>query len=93
MPNILICYDTPNNKRRKKIADILEGYGVRVNYSVFEITANHTKVKQLEAALIEVVDAKKDHIRIYTICENCTLKSKVLCSDTLVFLPQSSILI
>ena len=34
--NYLITYDIEDDKRRKKISDLLEGYGVRVNYSVFE---------------------------------------------------------
>ena len=31
----VISYDIPDDKRRKKIADLLEGYGQRVQYSVF----------------------------------------------------------
>jgi len=29
-------YDIPSDKRRKKVSDLLEGYGQRVQYSVFE---------------------------------------------------------
>ena len=32
----IIAYDIPCNQRRKKISDLLEGYGRRVQYSVFE---------------------------------------------------------
>ncbi|MGY2838709.1 CRISPR-associated endonuclease Cas2 [Thermostichus sp. MS-CIW-41] len=32
----VITYDIPDNKRRKKVSDLLEGYGRRVQYSVFE---------------------------------------------------------
>ena len=31
----VIAYDIPNDRRRQKIADLLEGYGKRVQYSVF----------------------------------------------------------
>ena len=36
--NYLITYDIEDDKRRKKISDLLEGYGVRVNYSVLNFT-------------------------------------------------------
>ncbi len=36
----VISYDISDNKRLKKVAKILEGYGVRVQQSVFEIYCN-----------------------------------------------------
>jgi CRISPR-associated protein Cas2 len=39
----VISYDIPDDKRRKKIADLLEGYGQRVQYSVFECQLNREK--------------------------------------------------
>lgn len=36
----VICYDIPDDKRRKKISDLLEVYGSRVQYSVFECVLN-----------------------------------------------------
>lgn len=47
----LICYDIPDDKRRKKIADILEGYGSRVQYSVFESVLNAKQYKELRKRL------------------------------------------
>ena len=72
--NILICYDIDNDKRRKKIADLLETYGIRVNYSVFEIKVNKTKFKHLINSLKDI-SKKGDNIRIYHLCENCINKS------------------
>ena len=84
--NLLICYDTPSTKRRNKIASLLEGYGVRVNYSVFEVSANDTKLKILETELIKLLKPKEDNLRIYHICEACLLKSKTLCDGKEPFL-------
>ena len=36
MIQVVVAYDIAYNKRRNKIAKCLEGYGIRVNYSVFE---------------------------------------------------------
>ena len=39
----VVVYDIPNDKRRKKVSDLLEGYGQRVQYSVFECTLTQAK--------------------------------------------------
>jgi len=89
--NILVCYDTPSTKRRNKIADLLKGYGSRVNFSVFELLINDTKLKKLELELSSLLDTKHDSLRIYHICENCLLKSKVLCDEKEPFFPAETI--
>lgn len=32
----VVVYDISSDKQRKKVSDLLEGYGLRVQYSVFE---------------------------------------------------------
>ena len=59
--NFIITYDIPNDKRRKKISDELEAFGIRVNYSVFECELNKTKLKRLRLKLEEIID-KKDFL-------------------------------
>lgn len=61
----LIVYDIPCNKRRKKIADLLEGYGTRVQYSVFECVLQKQQYKQLCSRLHKKMNLEKDNIRIY----------------------------
>jgi len=48
----LVTYDMSNDKNRKKLGDIFEEFGFRVNYSVFEIELNKTKLKKLLNKLI-----------------------------------------
>jgi CRISPR-associated protein Cas2 len=33
---VLVAYDTPDDKRRRKMAETLEGFGDRLQWSVFE---------------------------------------------------------
>ncbi len=73
--NYLVTYDIENDKKRKKISDELEAFGVRVNYSVFECELNKTKLKTLIKKLEELIDKRYDSIRFYHICQNCTPKS------------------
>ena len=74
--NYLITYDIARDKKRKKLSDLLETYGVRVNYSVFECELNQTKLKKLIKQINDedLVDKKLDSIRFYRICENCVPK-------------------
>ena len=73
----LITYDIANDKKRKKLSDLLETYGYRVNYSVFECELNKTKLNKLlkEIEEKEYYDKKIDSIRFYNLCENCVKKS------------------
>jgi CRISPR-associated protein Cas2 len=73
----VVTYDISNDKRRTKISDILGAYGVRVNYSVFEIELSERKREQLlyEIELKKLINKKYDSLRFYHLCENCVPKS------------------
>ena len=61
----IISYDIPDNKRRSKVAKILEGYGIRAQYSVFECEIDSEKCDQLEHRLQREIDPQVDDIRFY----------------------------
>ncbi|MGL6283564.1 MAG: CRISPR-associated endonuclease Cas2, partial [Microcoleaceae cyanobacterium] len=61
----LVVYDIPDNKRRKKVYDLLEGYGQWVQYSVFECVLPGNKYKELKKRLQKLVNLQEDHIRFY----------------------------
>lgn len=63
----VVVYDITDDKRRKKIADLLEGYGSRVQYSVFECVLNKRQYKQLCSRLQKTIKLDEDSIRIYPI--------------------------
>ena len=73
----IVAYDIANDKRRKKLSDLLEGYGVRVNYSVFEIELSAAKKERLlfEIERRQLLDERCDSLRFYHLCENCVRKS------------------
>ena len=83
----LVAYDMPDNKKRKKLGELLEKYGTRVNFSVFEVTINETKLKQLLKRLKEekLIDKKTDSVRFYHLCQNCVPKSFELCDKDNIF--------
>lgn len=83
--NFIITYDIPNDKRRKKISDELEAFGIRVNYSVFECELNKTNLKRLRLKLEEIIDKKEDSLRFYHICQSCIPKSFEICDKVDIF--------
>ncbi|HOV49703.1 MAG TPA: CRISPR-associated endonuclease Cas2 [Anaerolineae bacterium] len=87
----LISYDIPDDKRRLKIAQLLEGYGERVQYSVFEVWVTEKELEQLceqlrrwvkassrEAEAAAAAEPVNGSVRIYTLCSACREKRVVL---------------
>ncbi len=61
----VVSYDIPNDKRRRNVSKVLEGYGRRVQYSVFECELDETKCEKLERLLKREIDKEEDDIRFY----------------------------
>ena len=66
----VISYDITDNKRRNKIAKLLEGFGERVQHSVFECEFDDKKKEEYLTKRIEkIMNTDEDTIRIYKIKE------------------------
>lgn len=68
--DLLVTYDvnttTPAGQRRlREVARTCEGYGHRVQQSVFEVVCRDTDKLRLLAALRNIIDPALDSIRIY----------------------------
>lgn len=72
--NYLIAYDITNDKIRTRIGNILEDYGKRVQYSVFECWVEEDKLNDL-INLLETEIKEDGNIRIYPLCKSCFEKS------------------
>lgn len=73
---IIIAYDIRDNRRRKKVSDLLEGYGVRVNYSVFELYISKKELSIIKAEIYKHIEKEDDNILIYHVCKSCLDKSE-----------------
>ena len=62
---LVIAYDTPSDKRRRRIVKVLKTYGERRQYSVFEARVTRDQLATLKAKLIKVVDEGEDTLAIY----------------------------
>ncbi|NEP20066.1 MAG: CRISPR-associated endonuclease Cas2 [Leptolyngbya sp. SIO4C1] len=64
---VLIAYDIPDHRRRTKLATFLEGYGRRVQKSVFECFMGLEEMKKLHVQLQKRVKLPEDDVRLYWI--------------------------
>ncbi len=60
----VIAYDTPCNKRRRKLAKLLKGYGERLQWSVFECRLQPHQLLRLRQGL-ERIATPQDSIRLW----------------------------
>ena len=68
--DIVITYDvctlTKEGRRRlRRVAKVCEGFGQRVQLSVFECTVDETTMTRLRLRLLAEIDVNEDSLRIY----------------------------
>lgn len=67
----LVIYDLPNNKaankRRKRLHDMLCGYGTWTQYSVFECFLTGILFAKLKVKIEELIKPAEDSVRIYVL--------------------------
>lgn len=71
---LLVAYDiatttTSGQLRLRKVAQICQSYGQRVQYSVFECVVNAAQAELLRRDLLDAINPKTDSIRIYRLRE------------------------
>lgn len=66
---VVVAYDISDDKRRERVSKILEGYGERVQYSVFECRLDRMQYLRLRHALAEAIKPEEDVISFYFLCE------------------------
>ena len=71
---VLITYDvstqTPAGRSRlRKVANMCQDYGQRVQKSVFECTVNDVTFHRMKSRLLDIIDEEQDSIRFYKLPE------------------------
>lgn len=67
----VFCYDVPNDRRRTKLAKFLDGYGERVQYSVFEAVLDRALFDNLMDGVRAMLVPEEDRFRVYVLCAGC----------------------
>ena len=58
----LVSYDISNSKRLRRVARALEGFGVRLQYSVFECPLDSLRLAKLKAELQPLLNHDEDQV-------------------------------
>ena len=66
-----ISYDIGDDKRRNTVSKILEGYGSRVQLSLFECNLASDRLQELLQKLESCIDTNEDSVRCYPLCNAC----------------------
>jgi CRISPR-associated protein Cas2 len=74
----VICYDVPNDARRTKLASCLDGYGDRVQYSIFEAVLDDAVLNDMIRDLHLLLEPGEDRLTIYRLCAACDGATKRL---------------
>ena len=78
MHTYLACFDITDDKQRRTVSRRLEHFGLRVQYSVFEISVkNPLELEDLKQELKEIIEIDDD-IRFYHLCLACRKKSETV---------------
>jgi CRISPR-associated protein Cas2 len=70
--DLLITYDVntltkEGRARLRRVAKICQGYGQRVQFSVFECSVNDAQHEILRSRLLKTIHRHEDSLRIYTL--------------------------
>jgi len=59
---VLVAYDISSDARRDRVAVLLQGFGERIQYSVFMVNGRPADFVRLQVALIALIDARADRV-------------------------------
>ena len=82
---VLVTYDLSDDKTRRRVATLLNGYGTRVQRSVFECHLSKKERGNLEDRLAACLDDAPNadalgaqSVRLYGLCGRCRPKVRLL---------------
>lgn len=58
----LVSYDISHPKRLRRVAQVLEGFGVRLQYSVFECPLDEMRLAKLKAEIHDLINFEEDQV-------------------------------
>lgn len=66
----LVAYDVADDKRLRRVAKTLEGYGVRCQYSIFRCSMSDREAERLRWELAKIM-AADDSLLLLRLCDAC----------------------
>ena len=69
----LITYDVRDAKRLRRVAKKLEGYGTRIQYSVFRVRVDRQTLEKLHWELNKIME-DEDDLLVIPLCNGCACR-------------------
>ncbi|WP_017660603.1 CRISPR-associated endonuclease Cas2 [Baaleninema simplex] len=73
----LVCYDVRCDRRRRKLAKLIEQRCERVQYSVFECPCDEEMLERLLKRWLRVLELPEDSLRVYPLDERAKRETRV----------------
>lgn len=84
MLTYLVCYDIRDDRRRARLARLMEGYGERVQYSVFEVHLRQTQaLEALKEQMQQILEPDDSNVRFYRLTADGLVDSMSLAGEHL----------
>ena len=84
----LVAYDITDAKRLRRVAEVCEDYGVRVQYSIFECHLDEDEFEEFWLKLLEHIREDEDKLVAYKIDARCAKETltagTMVCSEKVV---------
>lgn len=68
----LVCYDISHPKRLRRVAKVLEGYGSRIQFSVFECPLDKQRLAEVRTKLWDVLHHDEDQVLFVSLGQETT---------------------
>lgn len=68
----LVCYDIPDDRRRTRLAKWLNGFGDRIQYSVFEALLTDELFDNMLKGIHREVKPTEDRVAVVPLCARCS---------------------
>ena len=87
--SLLVCYDIADAKRLRKVERITEGYGYRLQESVFFCRSSHLLKAKLIQNILSVINTKEDQFIIIDLgADENILNDAVVLGKKIIKLPK-----
>lgn len=67
----LVCYDVSNPRRLQRMGKRMEGYGVRIQYSIFMCLLDSSGMRSLKDMIARTLNGEEDSVVILPVCSRC----------------------
>ena len=74
---VILAYDIASDTRRARLAAALEGWGYRLQESVFQLRLEPAELDEVRRQVTEIINQADDVIHLYPLCDSCLARSEV----------------